>query len=135
MAGDGVPPGYTQFFLGGARVVAAVSVAPALRDALAGGTLHEFGARHPRARRLSGRGVAFAVPVALVTGGSVDVVIRHNRHGGMLAALRGDFFFRPREPLTSCKRRDGYTRRRFRRPPCSPTLCIAPVRCYGEAML
>src|SRR6185436_19215825 len=84
MAGDGVPAGYTQFFLGGARVVAAASVAPALRDALAGGTLHEFGARHPRARRLSGRGVAFAIPVALVTGGSVDVVIRHNRAGGML---------------------------------------------------
>lgn len=95
MSGDGVPPGYTQFFLGGARVVAATSVAPALRDALSSGTLHEFGARHPRARRLSGRGVAFAVPVALVTGGSVDVVIRHNRHGGALAALRRDLFLPP----------------------------------------
>jgi hypothetical protein len=94
MSSDALPSGYSRFLLAGVRVVAGTTVAGAIREALASGTLHEFGARHPRARRLSGRGVAYAVPLE-TTGGPVDVVIRHNRHGGAFASLTGDLFLAP----------------------------------------
>ena len=72
-------------------------VADPIETALAKGTLYEYAARQPNARTLAGRGTTYAVPLP----GDVErVVIRHNRHGGLLASLTGDLFRTPtRAPL------------------------------------
>ena len=59
-----------------------------LRD----GTLYEAAARNLAARALAGRGIAYAV--ALPVSGT-HVVVRHNRHGGLLAPLTRDLFLPP----------------------------------------
>jgi len=56
------------------------------------GTLYEYAARHPRARAMSGRGVAYAVPLP---DGATGVVVRRSRHGGLLAPLTGERFLAP----------------------------------------
>lgn len=86
-----VPEGYAQAALRGAVVVARRDQLDAVRAALAEGTLYEYAARHERARPLAGRGVAYAVPLP----GGERVVVRHNRHGGLLAPLTGDRFLPP----------------------------------------
>ena len=63
-----------------------------MRDALRGGSLYSYAERHPRARALAGRGVVYAVPLP---GEIENVVIRHNHHGGLLAAVRRDVFLPP----------------------------------------
>jgi hypothetical protein len=55
-----------------------------------GATLHAWAATTPHARPLRGRDTAYAT----VLGGS-PVVVRHSRHGGLLAAATQDFFFAP----------------------------------------
>jgi hypothetical protein len=91
------PAGYVQCAVGPAHVVCMEGVADATRAALRDGTLYEFAQRHPRARAFAGRGVSFAVPLP----GNVErVVVRHNRHGGLLAPMTGDLFRPPtRAPL------------------------------------
>ena len=59
---------------------------------LAEGTLYEAAARDLAARPLAGRGIAYAI--ALPVSGT-RVVVRHNRHGGLLASLTRDFFLTP----------------------------------------
>jgi 3-deoxy-D-manno-octulosonic acid kinase len=86
-----VPPGYESFLVGRARVVARQPLAGAIRSAMASSTLHEFASRQPGASALAGRGTAWAA--ALPNG--VQVVVRHTRHGGTLAALTGDVFLAP----------------------------------------
>lgn len=56
------------------------------------GTLYEAAARDLAARSLAGRGVAYAI--ALPVSGT-RVVVRHNRHGGLLAGLTRDLFLPP----------------------------------------
>jgi hypothetical protein len=91
-----VPAGYTRFSCAGASVVALTDLAPAVRRAMASGTLYEYAAHHPDARTLMGRGVAYAVPLP---DDATTVVIRHSRHGGLLAQLTGDRFLgRTRAP-------------------------------------
>lgn len=87
-----VPAGYTRFSCAGANVVALTELAPAVEQAMAGGTMHEYGAHHPGARTLMGRGIAYAVPLP---NDAATVVIRHSRHGGLLAPLTGDRFLGP----------------------------------------
>lgn len=87
-----VPPGYVRFRAGRAEVVALAPLAEAVRAAVTGGTLHGWAARHPQARALRGRDVAYAVPL---DGGAARVVVRHARHGGALARLTGDRFLAP----------------------------------------
>ncbi|MEP6492319.1 MAG: lipopolysaccharide kinase InaA family protein [bacterium] len=72
-------------------------MADAVRDAMGGGTLYRYAERHPQARALAGRGVAYAVPLP----NDVEhVVIRHNRHGGLLAPFTRDVFRAPtRAPM------------------------------------
>jgi 3-deoxy-D-manno-octulosonic acid kinase len=92
MANADVPAGFTSFTIGRARAVCATHVADALRTALATGTLFQYAERHPQKRALMGRGVAYAVPLP----DDVErVVVRHNRHGGLLAPLTGDLFRPP----------------------------------------
>lgn len=85
------PPGYESFLVGRAHVVAQQPLAGAVRDALAVTTLHGFASRQPGARALAGRGTAWGAPLP----NGVDVVVRHARHGGTLAALTGDLFLAP----------------------------------------
>lgn len=87
-----VPPGYTRFAIAGSEVVALRPLADALRLAMREGTLYDYAAHHPAARALAGRGVAWAVPLP---DGESDVVVRHSRHGGLLAPLTGDRFRAP----------------------------------------
>jgi 3-deoxy-D-manno-octulosonic acid kinase len=85
------PPGYESFLVGRARVVAQQSLADAVREAVAARTLHQWAAHQPGARGMKGRETAWAT--ALPNG--VEIVVRHSRHGGLLAPLTGDRFFSP----------------------------------------
>lgn len=84
-----VPDGYESFTARGATVVARESLAPAVREAMADGTLYEYAAEHPRARTLTGRGTVYAVPL-VDTGESI--VVRRSHRGGLLAPITGDRF-------------------------------------------
>ena len=53
-------------------------------------TLHTWAATRPNARALHGRDVAYAATL-----GGADVVVRHSRHGGMLAPMTRDLFLAP----------------------------------------
>jgi 3-deoxy-D-manno-octulosonic acid kinase len=98
MAVEALPAGFVQFTVARARVVCAAELEHAVRTALEDdGTLYTFASRQTGARALAGRGVAYAVALP----GEMDrVVVRHNRHGGLLAPLTGDVFRWPtRAPL------------------------------------
>ena len=87
-----VPAGYTQFRHGGADVVALGSCADAVRRAVDDRSLYAYAAAHPARRELRGRGVAYAVTLP---DGETRVVVRHSRHGGLLAPVTGDRFLTP----------------------------------------
>ena len=86
-----VPAGYEQARVGSAYVVARKAQLDAVCSTLAEGTLYEYAARHPHARPLAGRGIAYAAPLP----NGEQVVVRHNRHGGLLAPITGDRFLAP----------------------------------------
>lgn len=87
-----LPAGFVQFRIGSTEVVANRRVADAFRTALEAGTLYRYAERHPEAHALTGRGVVYAVPLP----GDVErVVVRHNHHGGMFAAVTRDVFRPP----------------------------------------
>jgi hypothetical protein len=92
MRAANAPDGFVQFAVGRAEIVCTTHVADAFRQALAAGTLYKYAESHPRVRSLRGRGVVYAVPLP---GDVEDVVIRHNRHGGLLAPVTGDLFRTP----------------------------------------
>jgi len=59
-----------------------------VREALAAaGSLYRWAAAQPGRREFTGRGAAFGVTL-----GSRPAVVRHARHGGLLAPLLGDLF-------------------------------------------
>lgn len=92
-----LPAGYERLLLSHAVAVARSDIASGIRAALGNiegtrATLHEYAARHPAARLLHGRGAAYALPLP---GVDMRVVIRHNRHGGLLARVTGDRFLAP----------------------------------------
>jgi hypothetical protein len=62
------------------------------RALLADGMPHQAAARDLAARPLSGRGTAYAIALPV---SRVPVVVRHNRHGGLLAPVRSDLFLPP----------------------------------------
>lgn len=91
-----LPPGYRALspaaLPAGVRAVARDDVAADVAAAVkASGTLHGWASEQAGRRALHGRGVAWAV--ALPAG--PRVVVRHNRHGGLLAGLTGDLFVAP----------------------------------------
>jgi hypothetical protein len=87
-----LPAGFVRFVIDTSEVVCAKHVSDAIVEILHAGTLYRYAESHARARPLAGRGVAYAVPLP----GDVEhVVIRHNRHGGLLARLTGDLFRPP----------------------------------------
>src|SRR3954470_22831790 len=87
-----VPAGYTHFRHGGADVGARGTCADAVRRAVDDRSLYAYAASHPGRRELRGRGVAYAVPLP---DGETRVVVRHSRHGGLLAPVTGDRFLPP----------------------------------------
>ena len=86
-----VPDGYEAFEVGGARVTARHAAAAAVRIVMRNATLHEWAAQQPGAEAMAGRATAWATTLP----GGMDVVVRHSRHGGLLAPLTGDLFLRP----------------------------------------
>jgi len=90
------PPGYESFLAGRAHVVAQQPLAGAIRSALSDASLHQWAGRQPGARAMRGRATAWATTLP----NGIDVVVRHSRHGGLLAPLTGDLFLAPtRAPL------------------------------------
>ena len=98
MSGDSreLPSGFVALDVGASRAVCAVALSSEIRELLGRGTLYEFAASTANARAIAGRGTAY---VASLPGGE-RVVVRHNRHGGALAAFTRDLFRPPtRAPL------------------------------------
>ena len=94
-----LPPGYERLLLPHAVAVARTEIAASLRRALVAAngsrmTVLEYAARHRDSRVLRGRGDAYAAPLPAPSE-NVRVVVRHNRHGGLLAPLTGDLFLPP----------------------------------------
>ena len=87
-----LPDGYVAVARGTAHGVVLAPLARVVRDVLREGTLYEYAARHPRARAMSGRAIAYAVPLPDAV---THVVVRHNRHGGLLRRITGDRFLPP----------------------------------------
>ncbi len=92
MTEEGAGVGYRQVSAGRCKVVTRGNHADDAWALLRHGTLYEAAARIPGARSLQGRGVSYAI--ALPVSG-VQAVVRHNRHGGLLAPLTGDLFLPP----------------------------------------
>ena len=86
------PPGYALARVGGAAAVALPSLVPAISGILERGTLYDHAATHPHRRAREGRGPVYIVPLQ---GSDRPVVVRHSRHGGMLAPITGDRFIAP----------------------------------------
>lgn len=93
-AGAAVPPGYRALpvLADGTRLVALAAHVEELSEILSRCTLYEWASRCPSARALAGRGIAFSAPLPIT---HTRVVVRHNRHGGALAAFTGDRFLPP----------------------------------------
>ena len=86
------PSGYVRTHAGGAVVVALAPLAPAITGMLAGGTLYERASTHPARDVRAGRAPVYIIPLD----GSVRrIVVRHSRHGGLLAGITGDRFLPP----------------------------------------
>jgi hypothetical protein len=92
MADDDPPAGFVRVTAGRRVAVAREAHVDDARRMLADGSLFDAAARNPAARPLQGRGVAYAVALP-VTG--TRAVVRHNRHGGLLAPLTRDLFLPP----------------------------------------
>jgi hypothetical protein len=107
MAGVVPPPGYVRVTAGRCAAIVLEAFAGDARRLLADGSLYDASARDLAARPVQGRGIAYSI--ALPASG-VRAVVRHNRHGGMLAALTRDLFLpptrAPRELAISLKLRE-----------------------------
>ncbi len=86
-------PGYARITEGQFTVVARENHADDARALLAHGSLHDAAAMGTAgARALQGRGISYAIPLPV---SGVRAVVRHNRHGGLLAPLTRDIFAAP----------------------------------------
>lgn len=92
MTGAPLPAGHVRVAAGRCSAVVRAEYRADAEAMLVEGTLYEAAARDLAARRLTGRGVAYAVSLP-VTG--TCVVVRHNRHGGLFASLTRDLFLPP----------------------------------------
>lgn len=92
MSGPPPPAGFVRVSAGRCVAVVASDLEPDARALLSDGTLYEAAASDLAARPLMGRGVAYSI--ALPVSGR-RVVVRHNRHGGLLAPISRDLFLPP----------------------------------------
>jgi hypothetical protein len=90
--GSAPPAGYVRVTVGHSDAIVLAEHVDDARALLRDGTLYEAAARDLGARPLQGRGTAYAI--ALPVSGA-QVVVRHNRHGGLLAPLTRDLFLPP----------------------------------------
>jgi len=80
------------------RIVTLDWAASAVSTAIDAGTLHEWAAQQLERKEMRGRGVIYSVNLPTVP--ATPVVVRRNRHGGLLHGLTGEYFFTPtRAPL------------------------------------
>lgn len=86
------PAGFVRVTAGRCSAVVLAAHEADARLMLTEGSLYDAAARDLAARSLQGRGVAYAI--ALPASGTWAVV-RHNRHGGLLAPLTRDLFLPP----------------------------------------
>lgn len=90
--------GYLQLDVKGCKAVVHNRAASAVAIALAAGTLHEWAAQQPLREEMRGRGVIYSVNLPTIP--ATPVVVRRNRHGGLLHVLTGEYFLAPtRAPL------------------------------------
>jgi 3-deoxy-D-manno-octulosonic acid kinase len=87
-----VHAGYVTRLVGSAALTCLAECEAAMHETLSAGTLYAWAASRPGRRELRGRGAAYAVALP---GGRAEVVVRHSRHGGLLAPLTGDRFLAP----------------------------------------
>lgn len=85
-----VPLDYECVHEGDAKGVVWAPLAPALRQILRDSTLYDYAGRQRGRRTLTGRGPAYAIAIE-----DTAIVVRHARHGGLLAPLTRDVFARP----------------------------------------
>jgi hypothetical protein len=90
-------PGYVQFSWHGVQVVIRDWGTRAIREILASGTLYDWGGAQTVSDRLQGRGVSYGLlfPAGTEPGATTAVVVRRNRHGGLLRFVTGDCFLMP----------------------------------------
>ncbi|MGH7668965.1 MAG: lipopolysaccharide kinase InaA family protein [Gemmatimonadaceae bacterium] len=97
MSTRALPDGYERIVVGRAEAVAVRELAPMLQEILGAGTLYDAARVRPDAQTLAGRQPAYAIPMP---DDGTRMVVRHNRHGGLLARVTGDrFLFRTRAPF------------------------------------
>ena len=89
VAGDGTPAGFIRVGVAPREAVVREREANDVRAVLTAGTLHDWASRVYGANLYTGRAPAYGV--ALPSSGT-RVVVRHARHGGLLAPLTGDLF-------------------------------------------
>jgi hypothetical protein len=87
-----LPAGYVRVTAGRCSAVTLAAFSSDARALLAEGTLYEAAARDLGARSMQGRGVAYAIALPV---SRLRVVVRHNRHGGLLAPVTRDLFLPP----------------------------------------
>lgn len=92
MGANDAPAGFVRVTAGGRVAVALEAHVQDAQRMLASGSLFDAAARDPGARPLQGRGVAYAVALPVTR---TPAVVRHNRHGGLLAPLTRDLFLPP----------------------------------------
>jgi len=91
------PKGYFQVTVNGRYAVACTWAAPAIRNLITVRTLHDWAAAQEDHDQLHGRGVNYGVmlPAGKEPEGATAVVVRRNRHGGMLGSITGEYFRLP----------------------------------------
>jgi len=91
------PKGYFQVTVNGRYAVACTWAAPAIRNLITVSTLHNWAAAQEGHDPLHGRGINYGVmfPAGRDPGSATAVVVRRNRHGGMLGPITGEYFRMP----------------------------------------
>ena len=106
---------YCRLNLPRVDAVAMVALADPVREILQTGTIYAHAESHPSRRSLAGRGPAYAIPL-----GPERAVVRHVRHGGLLASLTSDLFLAPTRHM-SCRSRTACAKAACRPPRSWPT--------------
>lgn len=90
---DTLQHGYIPLAVHGFHAVVLERAVSAVAKALSSGTLHEWASRQPVRDEMRGRGVIFAVDLPTIP--AIPVVVRRNRHGGLLHGVTGEYFLAP----------------------------------------
>lgn len=85
--------GYLRINTCGCRAVVLEKAASVVTEILCNGTLHEWASSAPVREEMRGRGVIYSVDLPTIP--PIPVVVRRNRHGGLLRVLTGEHFLVP----------------------------------------